>query len=80
MCTIRITNQLFTGNGQYSLAVIGHLFTRLADAINILGGLQQPPHSTDIVNYRDEDSRKDLEEELQRIAKEIYLALTGKKV
>jgi hypothetical protein len=78
----RITSQIFMGSGNFSLAEMGYLYSRLHDAFDILGGIQQVPHCTDSkeVWEQHEEDYADGAYEVEKIAKEIYLALTGKRV
>jgi hypothetical protein len=78
----RITGQICMGSGNFSLAEMGYLYSRLSDAFDILSGIQQSPMATDAKEvwekYKKETS--DGEYDIEKIAKEIYLALTGEKV
>ena len=61
------------------MADVGHLFLELSNAISILSGIQQPPSPTENENNFAENYEEG-EYEIERIAKEIYVGLTGKKV
>ncbi len=79
---MKIKNQIFMGNGDHSLAQMGHLYTLLGEAFTTLGGIQQPPRCIDpkeAFDQYDEDI-KNGDIELESIANEIYVALTGRKV
>ena len=72
--------QIFLGAGAYSEAGCYRLHKRLEDAIEILGGIQQPNMSTE---EPDPDGDIDIwfeEGRVELIAAEIYTALTGKAV
>jgi hypothetical protein len=79
---VKITRQLFMGDGDRSLAAVGHLFTQIHRAIELLNELQQPPRATDPVEAHKEfmAREEDIVFELEAIAKEIFVALTNKKV
>lgn len=69
------------GNGDYSLVQVGHIHQQLHRAIELLGGIQQPPMPTEKEETMAERYRRaDGEEEIEMIAEEIYLALTGRMV
>jgi hypothetical protein len=70
------------GAGEHSLAQMGHLYSQLARAFDVLSGIQQPPMCTEPKEAFDQHSQdvKDGELELDYIAEEIFLALTGKKI
>jgi len=82
--------QIFMGSGDYTLAYMGYLHQQLEQAFILLGGIQQPDHG----DHGDEDGDEDWdspaqtregwypeddERNLNRIAGEIHMALTGEK-
>jgi len=72
---------LFLGNGKYSLKEVERLKDRLVDGINILGGLQQPPHSeSKEIAELNKKHRLLYVKELDSIVKDIAMALTGKEI
>jgi hypothetical protein len=72
---------LFMGSGQTSLAHVGHLHLRFAYALDKLGEIQQPYMSTEpSMTDRARAQIEGDEMEVEKIAKEIYVALTGKAV
>ena len=72
---------LFLGGGQHSLTEVERLKDRLEDGINILGGLQQPPHSESEKEAElDNIFRLKQEKELNSIVRDIAMALTGKEI
>lgn len=78
---IEIKGQIFMGAGEHSLARVGYLQQRLSEAFVILGGIQQPPSVTsDYPTAVYEEEVSSGEKELEHIAREIFLALTGRKV
>ena len=77
-----IREQIFMGMGTHSLAYIGRLHMQLGKALDILNGIQQPPSP-----HESEESCKQWEQDFENgqmdvelIAKEIFVALTGKLV
>jgi len=78
---MEIRKQLFMGNGEQSLAQVGHLYLRLGQALTTLGGIQQPPRPCDPKEACEEWEQEveDGEHEIKQIAKEIHVALTGEK-
>ena len=77
---MHIDRQLFMGAGDHSLAQVGYLHIQLSKAVTILGGIQQPPDPTIPPNPDDPEWEDVVEEgqmDVDRIAGEIYLALTG---
>jgi hypothetical protein len=76
---MHIDRQLFMGAGDHSLAQVGYLHQQLSRAITTLGGIQQAPMSTD-PNDPDWDTVvEEGQHEVDQIAREIYLALTGER-
>lgn len=75
-----IRGQIFMGSS-HTLADMGHLYNELGRALNILGGIQQPGHPE-----TEEDCKHEKymvlsnQMEVDAIAREIYMALTGKVV
>lgn len=67
------------GNGDRSMAGVGDLFLKLSQALIILSGIQQPvhPECQSAVN-RLAVEIEDGQEELEEIATDIFVALTGK--
>lgn len=76
---IRLDSQIFMGSGWVSLAKIGHAYSLLSRAFDIMGGIQQPRMATEEPDPKDEDLRHTDEIELNKIAQELYLGLTGRK-
>lgn len=74
-----IEGQVHMGMGDHSYAYMGYLHQRLSHAFTILSGIQQPPHATDSEEScrQYEQDVEDGEIELEQIAREIYLGLTG---
>ena len=78
----KLTHQIFMGNGDRSMAMVEHLHSQIDEAITTLGGIQQPPTCWDPPEVCDQ-YRKDVktgQAEIEEIAKEIFLGLTGKTV
>jgi len=72
---------LFLGNGKDSFEEAEKLKNRLVDGINILGWLQQPPHSESEKEAElDNIFRLKQEKELNSIVRDIAMALTGKEI
>jgi hypothetical protein len=68
---------IFLGNGKASEKKVEELHALLDRAISILGGIQQPPMSTD----KNIDWQREIEEgeaELKEVVSEINVALLGK--
>jgi hypothetical protein len=62
------------------MAQVGHLFKQLSRAIDILGGIQQPPtchEPSESFDLYEEEVEKG-EEDVEMIAKEIFVSLTGR--
>lgn len=78
----RITEQIFLGNGDYSMELVKHLHAKLDEAVDILSGMQQPPMSTDPegTHARHLEEIEEGKAKLDDIAKEIFVALTGHEV
>ena len=76
-----ITGQVFLGAGKRSKAQVEYLHAILDEAIETLGGIQQPPSPTEPAGnfeaYKSEVLKG--EERIRGIAVEIYLGLTGNK-
>lgn len=76
-----INRQIFMGDGDKSMVQCYYLHQRLEEAFHILNKIQQqprpidPPKSFEEHDREYEEAKKDTED----IAKEIYVALTGKK-
>lgn len=76
-----IKGQIFMGSGQNTLANMGHLYQELSRAFDILGGIQQPGHPESEEDCKNEEYMvRSHQMEVEVIAREIYLALTGKVV
>ena len=78
---VKIKGQVFMGSGQFSMVECYHLHRRLEDAFTILSGIQQPPRATSEDDFK--QSQVDYEEgvsDIEQIAKEICMGLTGKKI
>lgn len=75
---MNITRQI-SMNEEDSLATVGYLFISLNEAISLIEEMQQPK---DPKTSKDAESRyqEDAQEEIETIAAEIYLALTGLKI
>lgn len=74
--------QIFLGSGEHSAQGVRELHRRLDNAIIILGGLQQPPRSTDPSPSPEharveEQIESEDRETITRIAGEIFTVLTG---
>lgn len=74
------TEQLNLGAGIFSQAQVGHLYGMLGRAIMLLGGLQQQPDPCEPFSKDDQVERVNAEFEVNQIAKQIYLALTGQRI
>ena len=74
-----IRERIFMGAGDHSLAQMGHLHSQLERAFSTLSGIQQPPMATDSEEaFRQyEQEVEDGEIEIEMIAREIYIGLTG---
>lgn len=71
-----IEDTIFLGGGDASLVDIGHLYTLVARALNLLSAYQQPCHcSSEKEAARCEFERKLLPVEINRVAEEIFTAL-----
>ena len=77
----RIEKRIHMGMGEQTLAQMGHLYTQLGRAFEILNDIQQPPtcHESKEACELHEQDGEDGDYELECIAKEIFIALTGKK-
>jgi hypothetical protein len=78
----KLTGQIFMGAGEHSGAMIEHLRSKLDEALETLGGIQQPPTCWDppeVCNQHMEDVKTG-QAEIEEIAREIFLGLTGKTV
>ena len=71
----RITKQIFLGSGEHSMEQVALLHSRLDEALDFLGGLQQPYHGP--VTIAIQASNLALAAEVQAIAEDLYVALTG---
>jgi len=79
---VKIDGQIFMGNGQLSMIACYHLHQRLEEALSTLSGIQQPPRvidSTDVFKQFEEDYKEGVYE-IERVAREICMGLTGKKI
>jgi hypothetical protein len=78
---MEIREQICMGSGDYSYAMVGRLYTQLGRAIEILNGIQQvPPVTTPQDRWKEwEQQVEDGEIEIEQIAYEIFVGLTGKK-
>lgn len=62
--------QVFLGSGIYSMRDVSILITRLKQALNLLGGLQQGGEEPDDLKYK---------KYINNVAADIFVALTGKE-
>ena len=72
-CVTRLDKQIFMGNGCCSQAKVGYLFSILAEAIHILGAIQQPSRTDD----NEQQWISEQEEIVKDYARQIHVALTG---
>jgi len=78
---MKVETQVFMGNGDFSLAQMGHLYNLLSRGFDLLGEMQQPPtcHESEEAHEQHAMTIGDYEYELELIAKEISAGLTGKR-
>ena len=74
-----IRDRIFMGCGEHSMAQCYYLTSELHKAFEILNGIQQPPRPVDPPDLNWDNEVEEGEIELERIAREIYIGLTGKK-
>ena len=75
---MKIDGQIFMGSGDHSLIAMGHLHSELERAFRLLSGIQQPPRSLSFSDSkRDERECEEGQNDIDMIASEIFLALTG---
>lgn len=75
-----IDGLIFMGAGERTKEQVEYLHKRLEEALSILGGIQQGPDPTDPNSACEQHDHEvaEGEKEIEQIAREIYLALTGK--
>jgi len=78
---MKVETQVFMGNGDFSLAQMGHLYNLLSRGFDLLGEMQQAPtcHESEEVHEKHLNTIGDCQYELELIAKEIGMGLTGKR-
>lgn len=79
----QIRQQIFMGNWPECGAVCYHLHQQLDRALSALSGLQQlysGRADQEFGHERAQEMREEETVEIEKIAKEIYVALTGRKV
>ena len=70
----------FAGNGEFSRAEAELLHKILEGALTSLGGSQQPGHSTNEEQAKEEEKFQNISKhEIEEAARDIVIALTGKE-
>jgi SUMO ligase MMS21 Smc5/6 complex component len=74
-------SQIFMGCGDKTAAECYQLHLKLEEALNILGGIQQPIHANSVEEFEEQDYQNyEGRQEVLKIAEFIYESLTGVKV
>ena len=73
-----IKDMIFCGTPEVYFLGLGELHAQIARAVNLIGGLQQPPHSTSETQARmDEFEREIGWKEVETCVQDIICALLG---